>query len=416
MIAVSAFILQETTTHWLNDVSQAIGLAPCPLSIATSTTRPSNALPSREEEDDEDEIRIIFPTFIPKASAEQIRRAQKSLKLLRDARPDHPLCSGLGEQHRDSYPSGWVWTDDDIELVTGKLESYILRMKRSIAFWRRGIRRLEYGNRDPAPIFTLELTHKREGGVSRKAQGYRPQLLDLARFDLAPGSHLPNSTEQLKNTSSSLLLQKLLAKFPTQLPASTPTLPHLTRLAIVNPLMTHAHLLSSSLLDLLFFDMHFLAHLDLLKRFLLMGDYRFAANLREALFDETDDPQPVGQGKRARTRAKLKLDDKRDRGVASSGKDWGIGLSLGLSEREEWPPGGSELSISLRQVIVDALNINVDALSWDDDKSENGMDDLAMVNQEAEWRMGFLLRDVEDIDNSGRAKWMNPMGEYHFFV
>ena len=34
----------------------------------------------------------------------------------------------------------------------------------------------------------------------------------------------------------------------------------------------------------------------------------------------------------------------------------GVGLNPALSERGSWPPGGSELVFSLRQVVVDTLD------------------------------------------------------------
>jgi hypothetical protein len=96
-------------------------------------------------------------------------------------------------------------------------------------------------------------------------------------------------------------------------------------------------------------------------------------------------------------------------GTASAAK-WGIGLGLGLSERGIWPPGGAELGFALRRVIVDSLDeIKIEDSHGDIRVSQES---LSMVKpceevvKEAEWRLGFAIRDLPV--NEGREEWLNP--------
>jgi hypothetical protein len=113
-----------------------------------------------------------------------------------------------------------------------------------------------------------------------------------------------------------------------------------------------------------------------------------------ALFgkDEAGAGEALGQGKRARTRARLGLgsDDKgTDDGV------WGIGLGLGLSERARWPPGGTELAYALRTTLLD-----------EEETVRSG------AREDVEERISFAVQSLPEDDKHGqRARWMDPQGE-----
>jgi hypothetical protein len=137
--------------------------------------------------------------------------------------------------------------------------------------------------------------------------------------------------------------------------------------------------------------------------------------LRGALFSEWEAYQPIGRGTRARTRAKLGIKDERDIAAeteeleTNSSAKWGIGLGLGLSERGIWPPGGAELGFALRRVIVDSL----EELRFENDILQDNVKVIEhdtrwsdQVLKEAEWRLGFAIRDLPVTE--GREDWLNP--------
>jgi hypothetical protein len=84
---------------------------------------------------------------------------------------------------------------------------------------------------------------------------------------------------------------------------------------------------------------------------------------------------------------------------------WAVGLAPHLFERETWPPGGADLSFFLRTVIVDSLD-------WRDNRSKDDETegDDTVVLEEAEWRLGFAIKDLP-VGKRGE-KWLNPLCEY----
>jgi len=81
-----------------------------------------------------------------------------------------------------------------------------------------------------------------------------------------------------------------------------------------------------------------------------------------------------------------------------------------LSERGVWPPGGAELGFALRRVIVDSLDeIRVEDTNVSSPSSPESPGrgvPCREVVKEAEWRLGFAIRDLPV--NEGREEWLNP--------
>lgn len=199
------------------------------------------------------------------------------------------------------------------------------------------------------------------------------------------------------------------------LPHSTPTLPLYISSHLLGPLVIHSELVSTSLVSLYLDDLKLLDHLDVLRAFWLGGDPGFFERVAGALFgkEEAGSGQGRGLGRRARTRVRMGLGSsdlaenagmashEGEEGISGKGDDdaWGMGLGVGLSERDRWPPGGGELAYALRTTLID-------------DKDQSKEKDLGSVWGEIEDRVSFAIKDLPDDDSDGRrARWLNPQGQ-----
>ncbi|KAI0793256.1 Spc98 family-domain-containing protein [Abortiporus biennis] len=295
-----------------------------------------------------------FPSFIPKDLAQGIERAQKSLGLLRAADPSHPV---LCVQH-DQGPLVWKWTDEDTPSHSSHLFSLLAPPK---------------------------------GPTEQETQPqYKPELKTLAEFDMLPGDHRQSSTQ----TSS---FQTFLQTYPPSLPSRTPTLSDLTT-ETLSPLIQHISSLSGALVEVLlsptsYFHLH--SHLVLLRSHLLLTSHFFKARLEAALFSDKD---PLVSHK------DVMLPDSKGNKNKGSSLQTALGLSPNLSEAGTWPPGGAQLSFSLRTVIVDSLEQTYHHHEHDSE-SDTFSPGRMKILEEAEWRLGFAIRDLHV---SGDAKWLNP--------
>jgi hypothetical protein len=312
--------------------------------------------------------------------------------VLAAANPNHPLLEDAEERQCE-----WVWHEDLVEgIYSGKRN-----------------RLFDHGEVAPTPLLLPQ--QPAEANTT-----YAPELSGLQVFDMEPGSQWRDSKEHAASLPiDTTPFQEFLVTFPTHLPSSVPTLSHLAA-AVLHPLRVQCNRLSNALLDLFIHPpLSLTDHFLLLRSFVFLASQRFTLRLRNALFTESDAYQPVGRGTRARTRARLGIKDDRDKKAEAeelaerkdgtvSGAKWGIGLGLGLSERGTWPPGGAELGIALRMVIVDSLDemnqvdqANGADLSWREKVKSDGT-----VLKEAEWRLGFAIRDLPVTE--GREEWLDP--------
>lgn len=315
---------------------------------------------------DEEHLNNI-PTFIPPELVDALPAARKSLRILQAADPNHPLCSaptvGICE---------WVWSCPEVEKLWENQETS----------------RCVMHNVPEGPQGRLSVA---PGTPNTE---YKPGLEQFRLFDLEPGVHLAESNP---SGGSRAALSSFLAAFPERLPPLTPTLQHLAT-AVLQPVFMRTEVLSSSLLKLYLTSLHLETHLTLLRSYMLLTLPSFKVRLVEALFSDTDMYRYVGRGTRARTRARLGIQDERDAADAAASIGLGIGLGPGLTERDAWPPGGADLSFILRSVIVDSL----------EERTKGNKDaDAEKVWRESEVRLGFALRDLP-IAN-GRDRWLNLM-------
>lgn len=406
--ATIAFIFSLTSDFFLHSIDRSIGIGKPHLSSTTKRAKltfdENNYFEEVIDDDNndlfEDDEEEEWPDFFPPTLSERLPKAKKALKILFAAAPEHPLLTAnMTRRHCE-----WVWDEEALERAH---------------MGEQAVARDTEVNLHPLTPPPDDLSPQPNATL------YQPELAGLQIFDLEPGAHLKPSLElqptreaQESNITS---YKSFLRTFPSTLPSITPTLVQLTEMVLA-PLGHQCSRLSSALLALFLSPPFSLAsQFALLRDYLLLDSTPFTARLRGALFSEMDAYQPIGHGTRARTRARLGIKEPRDvrseqadlermRQAAEGGENdgelpkWGIGLGLGLSERGVWPPGGAELGFALRRVIVDSLAAERERNAESDDGNDG--DDEINVRREAEWRLGFAIRDLPV--GEGREEWLDP--------
>ncbi|KAG9044808.1 hypothetical protein FS837_007519 [Tulasnella sp. UAMH 9824] len=365
--AIAAYLLSETSSTWLDHVATALGMN-------------SDGSEGRGKRDDLAPIYHSWPSFVDQQSGLLIERGIKSLRLLHSGQPGHPACH---PQVFGAKPTKleWVWAQKGVQDAVIRQASRLDLLQKCILHGR-----VDGGSvngsapQDQTTINNPELAKELSSSQpSLTSITYAAELSEMAAFDRQPG-HYADDTALGQAVES---LAVMVESFPNALPSAAPTVDRLGQLVIVEPLVAHSRLLSQSLLDVFLNELHLLSHLDILYRFMLFGDPKFVANLRDALCDERPfHPQS-------------------DDSSSTEGASLGPGLNSKLSLTGEWPPSGFGLSHSLRSVIVEVLEM--------DSGVEHG-ESVArrVVKQEAEWRMGFVVPPVEENDERERY---HPSGE-----
>lgn len=94
--------------------------------------------------------------------------------------------------------------------------------------------------------------------------------------------------------------------------------------------------------------------------------------------------------------------------AGASSSEWGVGLGLGLSDRQRWPPGGAELALALRATMLDSVadlvkEKEVEA-KWNGERN-GGVS--KKIWEEVESRLGFAVRGQEEA-GEGKEAWLDP--------
>lgn len=405
--AIFAYILQTTSKGYLREVGVSVGFGGQPRKPPPRVEEDNDDYYGLDEGEPEEDIfqaiehiQSDFPAFFPKPLLELLPNAQKSLILLRRARPDHPL---LGEDTKNKRVR-WLWTELDILTAWDEFSSSTPFSSAPASSWQT-----------PAVP------------QSRLGPTYPPEIASSFEvFDMDPGSFRTESALQVIDRSSSTL-ESFIEQFPAQFPPVTPTLDHLTSL-VFHKLLDHASTLSTTLLSIFLAssdNLNFQLHLRLLRGYLLATEPAFKTRLLEALFSDRGeygvDESPHGMIIRSARRRKTKKGKPKE-----SKQPWAVGISGNLLEREVWPPVGGDLSFSLRTVIVDSLEKqmgkDVQGETTNEVRYEDGDAKSVfgggvagrknhVVLEEAAWRVGFAIRDLPH--GNGREGWMNPLCSYH---
>jgi hypothetical protein len=371
VVGCLAYLLTVASRPYINGLCESLGFTSHSSSSVTHTGAPI-AFQGDHGLNDEESFTEgpsfssqQFPDFIPPRLVDQLPRAQRSLRLLRAADPNHHLLHSPVQRP----DVAWLWTPEDIHSA-----------------WN--LSRYASMQPDPTPVASARL----EQSASR---AYRPELSEFQRFDLAPDAPQPPGSSNLPAEDVDTL-ESLVARFPAQLPLLTPTLPALAEL-VFDPIAQQTALLADSLLRVFLAadsPLYLPAHLALLRSYMLITSPAFKDRLELALFSHAGEPQGTLSGTlRHAGRARAA------NGVPTA-HTWAVGLAHDLADDQAWPPSGSDFSYHLRTVVNDSLPITF---------AEVGEKDTRKIWQEAETRLGFALRELPV--KTGREGWLNPLCE-----
>ncbi|KAG1735090.1 Spc98 family-domain-containing protein [Suillus paluster] len=369
LIAVFAYLLTMSSKNYLQSLCRSVAYTDSNGQRTATTQYPQRtAVGLLDTEDidhvspEEDGVLLAeddeLPSFIPRELAEALPSAQKSLKLLAAAQPDHPV---LNPPVRRPYIT-WVWSNRDIRDI-----------------WKTGSLG-EVGN-VAAVIAPHSPPDLASADINLHGCGYQSDLVGFHIFDLEPGSSGDNTFHE---HSMHAALGSFIQSFP--------------------PLISHAASLSNALLSIFLDQNSFLYvhdHLVLLRSHMLLTSPSFKSRLTAALFSDTDDREVVAGGGKS-----FALSRQRSRsgvgGAQHRASRWAVGLAPFLTERGTWPPGGADLSFFLRTVIVDSQNTCL----LDDESQEHELGSRRIA-EEAEVRLGFAIKDLAS--DTGRERWLNPL-------
>ncbi|ELU42535.1 spc97/spc98 family domain-containing protein [Rhizoctonia solani AG-1 IA] len=413
--AMIAYLLVTSSQDFNDSLAVTIGLV-------LRSSRPAKSLVSGHK--------IDLPSFFSERSKLVLGSAARALDILRRADPEHPLC-------RTDWAwkgPGWGWFDKDLHAVDALTQKHILNVRKTL----NGLYGAAYAITSPVESEDNENeTHSitSKDGISPSSEPtetttsvpspseplrvYKPEIATFSVFDQPPGSHIPAPIKDIS-------VAQFISNGPRVLPLSAPTLPLLLDVSLLALPLAHSRLISSALFRVFTGRLAFKAHLKVLRGFLLGDDAKFWSRLRGALFEEAGISHvsaAVGRGIRAGVRVRLGIADTTRDNMADEraeregrSREWGVGLAVGLSDREgagTWPPGGAELGLRLRHVIDDTLGVGWGIASTsdsDDEESETARErgPERIVLKETPWRLGFILRDLEEESPEGRARWLNP--------
>ncbi|KAI5121959.1 hypothetical protein M0805_002030 [Coniferiporia weirii] len=417
VLAILSYILTTASRPYFRSIAQSIGLEGLEDTISNArrnARRPrddvSAALFGDEEDEGNNDIDFSddgdggggsagadeFPSFISEESRDAIVRARRSIKIL-----SSPELEGTQSINLPAFRKlEWVWEDEE---VTALAHSLCIG--------------------EPVPPRCGEGTtpEPQKPNLETPTSRYKPELARLAIFDMEPGNFVPDGL----TSSSSAHVQSLssfIQSYPATLPSLTPTLPLLSTLVLA-PVRAQAAALGRAALRIFLTPgspLHLRAHLVLLRAYLLLAAPAFKARLSAALFSDADadgdDPEENIMAITIRTRdrntnwrAVRARANGADTPDGYRAQPWAVGLSFGLTDSVQWPPGGSDLSFYLRRVIMDSLEY-VRAAESVSISGENARYPAELGDDEfwdeAESRLGFALRDLPV--GTGRNKWLDP--------
>jgi len=371
--AAIAFVLTLTSRHYLQTVCSAIAYSGSrrPLDQKFQRQQPNGGY-KYENLEFSDVATQRYPSFVSRPLENSLISAQKSLMILQDASPDHPLLS----KPAHSSPIEWYWTEVEVEVAWfGKTLGSVIPK--------------------PSAPTAPEQMDASEGGIR-----YKQELLELRVYDLEPGSHRggPSLLEPVRT---------FMDNFPERLPAVTPTIGDLTNL-VLSPLAEQASILSQAVLDVFLtplasispapaVDLHIHSHLTVLRSYQLLASHSFKSKLSAALFSDSEDW--TSRGQRSAWSLATRGNNRGAPELVPDDKVWPVGLSASLLEKDSWPPGGTDLSFFLRTVVVDAVEMIRP-------KTTSREVTTPSAYEESEWRIGFAIRDLPS--GKGQDKWLDP--------
>lgn len=409
-----AYLLSKVSIDIFGYFGMSIGLIEIPMSNMSEGRWAPQAVRSSDDGSHGSEDEKPWPDFVPVAASSEIERGARSLSLLYATNPDHPLCHP--DPSWSALCSGWCWTNDDVEQRIAFLEEHVRNIKNRIDGWRWNLTQSRRGvDHGTNSAFTDDVTPFDDVLYPSCRGAEAVATPDFTVFDLEPGTHTSGSAGAKVDTPAKLNYAQFDNTYPAGMPAAAPTLQTLLDVAVLQPLSTHARILSSSLLEVFLSDLDFVGHLDLLRRFMLFGDPSFAMRVRMALFTDSGNPgEAINSSNRARDRRQSSAGGLERYNVTTKGhggRGWGVGLNPSLSDAGAWPPAGSDLAFTLRRVIVDTLDDGRFEAEDGERRTGHGKQRDEIWNQ-AEWRLGFIIKSFDDEDGEDEPAWADPFCEY----
>ncbi|CAG8712634.1 18063_t:CDS:10, partial [Gigaspora rosea] len=305
------------------------------------------------------DIECFLPTFISSALARDILEAGKTLRLLRDCRPDHPLCnSGAVLSNMTNRPAWnldmkFLFIQGDIDEMHDQLNDYLRNMTIAI------ITQDEQRNSEIAHIrdfYQCKMTERKQKNIDLKLAENITQFISLDSSAQDPTIILIERFLQAQSSTS------LYAHKEYILPLGA-----VIDLVLKHTLICHCRLINASILYIFFHDLDLRAHLNVLREFMLLGNGTFVSGLTDALFSDNVD---YGEDLTANS---------------NYGSKFGMGLRL--NSRKTWPPVAAEWVTALKAVIMESILLEKRNTENDDSKAAvgawsrvNDLDNLLMFS------------------------------------
>ena len=345
-------ILASVSKPWLDSVSKWVGLKDevtagiqdhCQnfVVVREETQRLEGGKERKKLEYDFEHLSM--PNFISEEDSFIIFETGKSLRLLENYRPEHPL-SRLTQTGTVEVPDlDWHFSWRDVERIQLQAQEYETNLQRAITDFNLGGSPGEtYLPKEgimQAEIATVGLSEE-------TAKAYIST--SIATFE----KPLPDLNAESKCIYNDLLDEMIFA----------PPLSLLPVLSFKPIITSQALLINRACLRLLFKEHSIQSHFFLLHRYSLFGDGVFASRLSHALFDPELDS---AERRKGRSRAAIS------------------GLKLG--SRDVWPPASSELRLALMGILTESY--------YD---SARGAEGSSIFREELPGGLSFAIRDMPE--------------------
>ncbi|PGH11117.1 hypothetical protein AJ79_05062 [Helicocarpus griseus UAMH5409] len=355
---------------WLSVVESWIGLRPEPQTLM-ELNRNKKGFINTEEVRDQDARRIeaklvdysfrpeAMPIFVTEGYAQTIFESGKSLRLLKEFHPDHPLSVKSGASRATNMSLECAFTWKDIDEIQQKANDYEAQLRAEIL-------RYDKKRRDPD-----NLTSKDNGTDNPVPNDFGSIDGAFSLFDI---DDKKEATQLIANHSSitKKKLHILLAEsrcfniegIPGNGSPFGPPLEASVHLSFAPVISAQTRLINFSCLHLLFKGHKIKDHLQLQWRFQMLGDGVFSSRLSHVLFD----PEMHSGERKA--------------GVVRGGSSTG----LRLGNRDNWPPASSELRLVLMGLLSETYHGDKSHLS-------HGARNLAR-DKELPGGLSFAIREL----------------------
>lgn len=353
-------ILASVSKPWLDSVSKWVGLKE---QTATGLHyHGQNFVVEREETQRHESGKetkkleyefehVLVPKFISEEDSLIIFETGKSLRLLENYQPEHPLSRPAQAGTMEAPDLDWQCSWRDVEMIQLQAQEYQSKLEKAIAKYN-----LHDGKLGQAHLHkdVMQAEIATPGLSEETAKAYIHA--SIATFE-----------EPLPDLKANWGKNPLPKCIYNDLPEEENFAPPLSLLPVLsfNPVIaSQALLISRACLRLLFKEHNLRFHFSLLHRYSLFGDGVFASRLSHALFDPELDS---AERRKGRSRA----------GIS--------GLKLG--SRDTWPPASSELRLALMGILTESFF-----------ESARGAADSSIFREELPGGLSFAIRDMPEDD------------------